>query len=83
MTTAEDIACIELVELVTDYLEGALPPERGQAVEAHLSACAGCATHLEQMRQTLAAVGRIEPEMLSQEQRQTLLELFGSLRPRR
>jgi len=50
----EDLTCQELVELVTDYLEGALPPEQRARFEAHLAACRGCEIHLEQMRTTLA-----------------------------
>jgi anti-sigma factor RsiW len=48
------MTCQELVELVTDYLEGALPPADGARFEAHLAACPGCETYLEQMRSTIA-----------------------------
>jgi anti-sigma factor RsiW len=59
----EDLPCQELVELVTDYFEGALPPAEVARFEAHMAACPGCATHLEQMRTTLAlthAAGELE-----------------------
>jgi anti-sigma factor RsiW len=49
-----DLSCQELVELVTDYLEGALPPEEVARFEAHLAACPGCETYLEQVRTTIA-----------------------------
>jgi anti-sigma factor RsiW len=48
------MTCQELVELVTDYLEGALPPPDVARFEAHLAACPGCETYLEQMRSTIA-----------------------------
>jgi anti-sigma factor RsiW len=48
------MTCQELVELVTDYLEGALPPEDVARFEAHLAACPGCETYLQQMRSTIA-----------------------------
>ena len=48
------MTCQELVELVTDYLEGALPREDAARFEAHLAACPGCVTYLEQMRSTIA-----------------------------
>jgi anti-sigma factor RsiW len=51
----EDLPCSELVELVTEYFEGALPPAEVDRFEAHVAACPGCATYLEQMRITLAA----------------------------
>ena len=50
----EDLPCRELVELVTDYLEGALPPGERARVDAHLAECPGCTEYLEQMRATLA-----------------------------
>jgi anti-sigma factor RsiW len=48
------MSCQELVELVTDYLEGALPPEDVARFEAHVAACPGCEAYLEQMRTTIA-----------------------------
>ena len=61
--------CIELVELVTDYLEGALGEADQARFEKHLSLCDGCALYLEQLRLTLRATGglrldRIPPEAL-------------------
>jgi anti-sigma factor RsiW len=50
----EDLACQELVELVTDYFDGALPPAERARFEAHVADCPGCALHLEQLRTTLA-----------------------------
>ena len=52
-----DLSCQELVELVTDYLEGALPPREHARFEAHLTACEGCARHVEQLRTTIAVTG--------------------------
>ena len=72
----EALSCKQLVELVTDYLEQALPePERAR-FEAHLAECAGCRTYLDQMRKTIGAVGALTEEALPAEERQRLLELF-------
>jgi anti-sigma factor RsiW len=64
-----DLSCQELVELVTDYLEDALPPEDVARFEAHLAACAGCRTYLAQVRATIALAreggGRVEPREVS------------------
>jgi anti-sigma factor RsiW len=49
-----DLSCRELVELVTDYLEGAMTPEEAARFEAHVAACAGCEAYLEQVRATIA-----------------------------
>jgi anti-sigma factor RsiW len=53
----EDLSCQELVELVTDYLEGALAPEEHARFEAHLAECPGCDRYVEQMRTTVVLVG--------------------------
>ena len=47
-----DLTCRELVELVTDYLEGTLPPHERARFEAHLGACEACVAYVEQMRAT-------------------------------
>ena len=52
----EELTCRELVELVTDYFEGALGPEDRARFEAHVADCPGCEIHLRQMRTTIALV---------------------------
>ena len=78
--TPRDIACIEIVELLTDYLEGALPPDEVAAVDAHLQACAACRTYLAQMRSTIRALGSVPVETLSDEAYDTLLAAFRDRR---
>src|SRR5687768_9260249 len=55
--TSPELTCQELVELVTDYLEGALPPAERARVDEHLAACEGCRAYLAQMQATLEVVG--------------------------
>ncbi len=62
--TPRDVACRELVELVTEYLEGALPPDEVVAVEAHLAGCGGCEHYLDQMRATVRALGSVPVDVL-------------------
>jgi anti-sigma factor RsiW len=71
-----DVACRELVELVTDYLEGVLAPAEVAAVEAHLDECPGCRAYLAQMRATIAATGAVEVENLSDDMVDALLQTF-------
>jgi anti-sigma factor RsiW len=70
------IVCRQAVELVTDYLEGALSPRHRARFEHHLAACPHCRRYLDQMRLTIAAVGRIEPESLAPEVRDDLVALY-------
>ena len=74
------LSCQELVELVTDYLEGALPPEEAARFEAHIGRCTGCAAYLEQFRQTIALAGRLTPESLPPEAERVLLDAFRGWR---
>jgi anti-sigma factor RsiW len=54
---APELTCQELVELVTDYFEGALEPADRVRFEAHVAGCPGCDAYLGQMRTTLEVVG--------------------------
>ena len=56
------MTCQELVELVTDYLEGALPPERTRDVEEHLSDCVDCLRYLDQMQLTRRLLAQLAVE---------------------
>ena len=78
--TYEELSCQELVELVTDYLEGALPSELQQRFDQHIAHCSGCQTYLEQMRATIRATGELSVESLSPEAERTLLDAFRGWR---
>jgi anti-sigma factor RsiW len=75
-----DLPCRELVELVTDYLEGRLPPAERDRFDRHLVECDGCRTYLEQMRQVLRAAGRLDESSLHPEARAALLDAFRAWR---
>lgn len=72
----QHVTCSEIVELVTEYLEGALSPEDAALVEQHLNFCDGCVWYVDQMRTTIATVGRIEEKELSPDVRDRLLTAF-------
>jgi anti-sigma factor RsiW len=76
----EQLSCQELVELVTDYVEGALSPEDTDRFEEHLGRCSGCAAYLEQLRQTIALTGRLTLDSLSPEAERELLDAFRDWR---
>ena len=71
-----DLTCQELVELVTDYLDGALDEETADRFEQHLAVCPGCETYLDQMKETASLLGEIPVETLSEEAQTTLLDTF-------
>ena len=74
------VTCREVVELVTDYLEGALAPETATLFEEHLNFCDGCERYVHQMRTTIAAAGRIQEEDVPPETRDKLLAAFRDWR---
>jgi anti-sigma factor RsiW len=75
--------CRELVESITDYLEGQLPVAETQRLEEHLAECPGCRTYLEQMRGLIHAAGKLEEREISTEAKAKLLGIFRDLRNRR
>ncbi len=77
-----ELTCRELVELVTEYLEGALPPDERTRFELHLAVCPGCAAHLRQLRATVRAAGRLSEESPPDEAREHLLRAFRDWRRR-
>jgi anti-sigma factor RsiW len=78
--TYEELSCQELVELVTDYLEGALPAELHDRFERHIAHCSGCQTYLAQMRAAIRATGTLTTEALTPEAERTLLDAFRGWR---
>ena len=71
-----ELTCQELVEVVTDYLEGSMPAERRLLFEEHLALCDWCRTYLEQMRATIRLTGTLQEQDLMPEAREALLEVF-------
>ena len=70
------LSCQELVELVTQYLEGVMPKEERARFENHLMRCHGCTTYVEQMRHTIQITGKLSEETIAPEAKDQLLALF-------
>lgn len=71
-----ELSCRELVELVTDYLEDALPPSERRRFDEHLEVCEGCVAYLEQMRTTIHLTGRLAEDSIPEAARDALLRAF-------
>jgi predicted anti-sigma-YlaC factor YlaD len=76
MLRRKDIVCQQAVELVTDYLEGALSRRDRRRFEAHLRGCPNCAAYFEQIKITIELTGAVETEDLTPEARTDLTELY-------
>lgn len=72
--------CIELVEVITDYIEGTLPQNDRERFDAHLRECPFCVTYVAQMRATIATLGAIRVETISDAAREKLLSAFRDWR---
>jgi anti-sigma factor RsiW len=81
MRLDRELACRDIVELVTAYLEHDLDPAERERFEEHLVFCDGCGIYLEQMRATIAATGRLQRTVLPAELEQRLLEAFRGWSP--
>jgi anti-sigma factor RsiW len=80
---ADDLACQELVELVTEYFEGTLPARHAQRLAVHLDECPDCARYVAQMRLTVGALRASRAESLPAGVRDELVRLFRESRKQR
>jgi anti-sigma factor RsiW len=70
------MSCPEMVELVSDYLEGVLDADVARRFEAHLQLCNGCVTYVEQLRETVAATGHLAEDAIDPVVMDRLLAAF-------
>jgi anti-sigma factor RsiW len=75
-----ELVCQEMVELITDYLEGALTRSQRKRFDAHLAACEHCTEYLRQMRVTIRLTGRLRAADLTPAMREEFTELYRSWR---
>ena len=80
MTENPDLACAEIVELVTAYLDGSLDPETRARFDEHLLDCEGCQNYLQQFQTTVATLGRVGPDELDPALRAKLIDSFRGWR---
>ncbi len=71
-----ELACQEMVELITDYLEGALSRSQRRRFDAHLAGCEHCTEYLRQMRTTIRLTGRLREEDLTPAMREEFAEIY-------
>jgi anti-sigma factor RsiW len=76
MIDPHDMMCQELVEVLTEYLDGTLGAHDRARLEAHLGVCDDCRAYLEQFEETIALAGRVDAGSLSPELRAGLLRAF-------
>ena len=76
----DEMTCRELVELVTDYLEGGLPAGERALLEAHLAECGHCVEYVAQMRRTIDTLGALTEWAIHLARERELLAAFRGWR---
>ena len=79
-THAADLACAEVVEIVTDYLEGAMSAAEAGRLERHLETCPGCSEYLDQMQAIAGSLGGLTEASIPAALRDELIKAFHDLR---
>ena len=77
---AQHVSCRQVVDLVTEYLDGALNRDRAALFEQHLNFCDGCVTYVDQLRLTVATVGQVGEDDVPAEARERLVRAFRDWR---
>lgn len=80
MAAMRELRCSEIVELITDHLDGALDPETAVALENHLAMCPGCGLYVDQIRATIATLGAVTSDDLPAEMQDDLIAAFRGFR---
>jgi len=73
------MTCKELVEWITEYLEGAMSRDDRLKFEQHLAACPGCTEYLAQLRETIRLTGRLPRGDIPSNTRKSLVRAFREL----
>jgi anti-sigma factor RsiW len=76
LLSRRDLVCREAVELVTDYLEGALPRSARRRFEKHLAGCPHCTEYLAQIKTTIKLAGRVVPDDLTPQMQDEFIDLY-------
>ena len=80
--TERGLPCVEVVELVSDYLDGELDPETRRRVSEHLALCPPCRLYVEQVRDTVRQLGRLPAHELPEHAVAELETAFAAFRRR-
>ena len=85
LNDGDDLQCVEFVELITAYLDDALPDDLRARIDAHLDICQGCPNAIAQLRTVVDLTGKLtesDVEELDPLEREALMSTFRRLRRR-
>ena len=81
-TPTQELSCKELVELLTEYLEGTLSVADRLRFDEHLAICPGCRVYLDQMKATIQTLGQLRGDSIPSHTREELLRVFRGWKSR-
>ena len=73
------LTCVEVVKLVSDFLDGLLDPQQRRLFEEHVAICPPCRGYLTQLSETKQQLGRLRRDDLPEHVQEDLLEVFRDL----
>ena len=76
----DHVTCQEVVELATDYLEGALSGAEAELFEQHINFCEGCVWYVDEMRRTIATGKRLREDQVPDDVLEPLMTAFREWR---
>ncbi|MEO8288408.1 MAG: zf-HC2 domain-containing protein [Chloroflexota bacterium] len=76
MSPHTHITCQELVELITEYFDGAMPSDERALFDRHMHACGACRTYVDQMRTTIELMGNLTTDTIPPQAEKELLNIF-------
>jgi anti-sigma factor RsiW len=76
MSEAINFSCKQVTDLVTDYVEGALPAAERLAFEQHVAVCPPCRAYFAQMRGVVRVAGALREDDLPEDVRESLVNAF-------
>lgn len=82
-TDVDHVTCRELVEVLTQYLEGVLDAQERADIERHIVICRGCSNYVEQFRSTIDLLGRIAADERHDAGASAALAIFRAWQPGR
>ena len=71
-----NLSCRQVTDLVTNYVEGALPKNERLAFEQHVAICPPCRAYFAQMRTVVQVAGSLHEDDLPESVRANLVSAF-------
>jgi anti-sigma factor RsiW len=78
--TDQALTCHDVIELLSNYIDGVLTADERRRVDEHLALCDGCTTYLEQMRESIRLSGMVSEDQVPESERAALLDAFRDWR---